>query len=165
MYLRTDTQLDESPIHWPFTHKGTILFGSVTTFVIGCFWLGFEICDNVNSCIDNAWPVSVWGELDDGEDDYCEISREHRFMTTHLNSISNLAFSLSGCVALGCGLADLVRAYTRGPAIHTRRNHILEFPMFSLLCGVSWWMLGLMSFSFHAHRTRLTWTLDVGRPS
>lgn len=38
----------------------------------------------------------------------------------------------------------------------------MDFPLFSILCGLKWWLLGVFSFAFHAHPSSVTILLDVG---
>jgi hypothetical protein len=162
-YLCTDVEMESSFVQWPFSSRGNIWFGSLTLVVLIILVIAFEACDQTKACYSSSWVQHIWGE-EITENGYCERDRTHRFMEEHANSLSNLAFCAVGSVPIACGVADAYRPLYRSKSItkHFRRNHLVEFPLFSVLCGLSWWLMGIMSFSFHAHRTRLTQQLDVG---
>ena len=159
-YVCTDEELDSSHVNWPLTATGTKWAFVLCCLFFGGLVVGFEICDNDDKCSRDAWPSKIWGAR--YQLNYCEVDRQLRFMAEHQNSLSNLWFCAAGTVTMICGLADYLRPILRSDKALQRRNHVLDFPIFSLLCGLNWWLLGVFSFAFHAHPSAITIFLDVG---
>lgn len=80
---------------------------------------------------------------------YCERKGEG-FLEENWNSLSNLAFAYVGFTILTIGVADIIRL--RRNERRRFRNHIIEWPGFTIYYALVVIYLFTSSFSFHAHR-------------
>ena len=92
----------------------------------------------------------MWGDsASEKAAHYCE-SKGEGFLQENWNSLSNLAFAYVGFTLLTIGVADCIRL--RRKECRRRRNHVIEWPGFTIYFGLVVLYLFTSSFSFHAHR-------------
>mmetsp|Transcript_90 Transcript_90/g.76 ORF Transcript_90/g.76 Transcript_90/m.76 type:complete len:410 (+) Transcript_90:104-1333(+) len=180
-YTRNDKEVEASPISWPFTLSGSVLTLGSITFIFTVIIVTIVACDNNGSCnAESGWPVEVWGERK--KDDWihlCEESNEENFLAQKSNSLSCFSFMIAGTMVLSCSIADFLRRCYRKKHIlncvsdiengsrinkseYILRNHVTDWPAFSILYALGLMWGGIASFSMHSHPTALTGALDMG---
>lgn len=120
-------------------------------------------------------PASIWSVYaEPSGGSYCERRRPDSAVLEPINSWSNLVYVIVGAWALGCSVSDALARRARSTELSTelstakatvvRRPDVGELrahPLISLLFGLSWCLLGLGSFLFHAsYRKPMQW-MDV----
>ena len=109
---------------------------------------------------DAFWPRQVWGEAD-GTSEYCEPLHADSGVMEPVNAWSNFAtYGLLGTVVCALGTADALRLRNADAGFFGER--LRDSPMLSLLCGLSWLLLGVGSFFFHASHVEAWHVMDVG---
>ena len=100
--------------------------------------------------------------------DYCEHVNFNRFLREPANSLSNLGFIVLGEIVAIHFFFDILEKRKEKKKIPSNNfdientsTNITEYPIWSLLYGLSMMWVGTSSFMFHASLRWLSQTLDV----
>lgn len=112
------------------------------------------------------WPREAWGAAD-GTSEYCEPMNADSAVMEPVNAWSNyVTYVLLGAIVCALGTEDYLRlrrdAEERSCTAGCFGVRLRENPVLSLVCGVSWILLGVGSFFFHASHVEAMHAMDVG---